>query len=171
MNQILNVIIVQLESVQNFVVNRKINGKEITPNLNKFLKENIEFTNMQNQSYTTTADSEHTVMNSLYPLENGMSFAQYPSNDYNDMYQNFKAEDYITTYIHGNDGGFWNRSAVYSRLQIDNLLFDNVFDENTERINGYIYEKVYNNSRDFLYLEKDINGIPTGKTFSRSDYF
>ena len=36
-----NVIIVQLESIQNFVVNRKINGYEITPNLNKFINENI----------------------------------------------------------------------------------------------------------------------------------
>lgn len=139
-----NVIIVQLESVQNFVVNRKINGKEITPNLNKFLNENIEFTNMQNQSYSSTADSEFTVMNSLYPLENGMCFAQYPSNDYNNMYKIFKDNDYITTYIHGNEGGFWNRKAVYSRLPIDNLIFDDVFDDNVERINNYVSdEQVY----------------------------
>ena len=139
-----NVIIVQLESVQNFVANRKINGKEIMPNLNKFLKENIEFTNMQNQSYSTTADSEFTVMNSLYPLENGMSYAQYSSNDYNNIYSNFKKNDYSTAYIHGNVGSFWNREAVYSRLPIDHLYFDNIFDENTERINGYISdEQVY----------------------------
>ena len=136
-----NVIIVQLESVQNFVVNRKINGYEITPNLNKFLNENIEFTNMHNQSYSSTADSEYGVMNSIYPLENGMSFSQYPSNDYNDMYQNFKNSDYTTTYIHGNYGGFWNRSAVYSRLNIDNVLFDGVFDQDTERINEYISDE------------------------------
>ena len=139
-----NVIVVQLESVQQFVVNRKINGKEITPNLNKFLKENVEFTNMQNQSYSTTADAEFTEMNSLYPLENGMSFAQYSSNDYNNIYANFKNNEYTTTYIHGNKGSFWNREAVYSRLPIDNLHFDNIFDENTERISGYISdEQVY----------------------------
>lgn len=139
-----NVIIVQLESVQNFVVNRTINGKEITPNLNKFLKENIRFTNMQNQSYTTTADSEFTVMTSLYPLENGMSYAQYSSNDYSDIYKNFKNSGYSTTYIHGNVGSFWNRQAVYSRLNIDNLYFDDIFPEDIERINGYVSdEEVY----------------------------
>jgi len=139
-----NVIVVQLESVQNFVVNRRINGKEITPNLNKFLKENVQFTNMQNQSYSTTADSEFTLMNSLYPLENGMSYAQYSSNDYDNIYSNFKENDYTTTYIHGNTGSFWNREAVYSRLPIDNLYFDNIFDDNTERISGYISdEQVY----------------------------
>ncbi len=139
-----NVIIVQLESVQNFVLNKEINGSEITPNLNKFINENIEFTNMQNQSYSSTADSEYAVMNSIYPLENGMSFAQYASNDYSDIYKMFKNNGYTTTYIHGNKGAFWNRESVYSRLKIDNLLFDNVFDENTERINNYISdEQVY----------------------------
>ena len=139
-----NVIVLQLESVQNFVVNKKINGREITPNLNKFLKENIEFTNMQNQSYSSTADSEYSVMNSVYPLENGMSFAQYASNDYSDIYEMFKNAGYTTTYIHGNVGSFWNRASVYSRLQIDNLIFDNVFPENTERINEYVSdEQVY----------------------------
>ena len=139
-----NVVIVQLESVQNFVVNREINGKEITPNFNKFLKENIQFTNMQNQSYSTTADSEFTEMNSIYPLENGMSFAQYSANDYNNIYSNYKKSDYITTYIHGNEGSFWNRVAVYSRLPIDNLHFDELFDENTERISNFISdEQVY----------------------------
>lgn len=139
-----NVIIVQLESIQNFVVNRKINGYEITPNLNKFINENIEFSNMQNQSYSSTADSEYSVMNSIYPLENGRSFAQYATNDYSDIYKMFKKEGYTTTYIHGNDGAFWNRYSVYSRLQIDNLIFDDVFDENTERINDYVSdEEVY----------------------------
>ena len=139
-----NIIILQLESVQNFVAHRKINGKEITPNLNKFLDENIEFTNMQNQSYSTTADSEFSEMNSLYPLENGMSFAQYSSNDYDNIYNKFKSDDYITTYIHGNKGSFWNREAVYSRLKIDNLYFDNIFPNDVERINEYVSdEQVY----------------------------
>lgn len=71
-----NVIIVQLESVQNFVVGREINGKEITPNLNKFLDENIEVSNMILQSYSTTADSEYSVISSLYPLENGQVFSR-----------------------------------------------------------------------------------------------
>ena len=77
-----NIIMLQLESVQEFVVNKKINGKEITPNLNKFLSENIEFSNMHMQSYSTTADSEHTVMTSTYPMENGMSFSKYYTNTY-----------------------------------------------------------------------------------------
>lgn len=150
-----NVIIIQLESVQNFVVNKTINGKEITPNFNKFLNENIEFTNMQNQSYSTTADSEFTVMNSIYPLENGMCFSQYPSNDYNNIFKNFKKAEYENIYIHGNRGSFWNRQSVYSRLPIDKLYFDDVFDENVERISEYVSdEAVYRKIVDEI-REKD----------------
>ena len=70
-----NVIILQLESVQEYVINKELNGQEITPNLNKFINENIEFSNMNMQSYSTTADSEFSTISSLYPMENGMSFA------------------------------------------------------------------------------------------------
>ena len=56
-----------------------INGKEITPNLNKFLEENIEFSNMFMQSYSSTADSEFSTISSLYPMENGMSYSKYNS--------------------------------------------------------------------------------------------
>lgn len=137
-----NVIVIQLESVQNFVVNKEINGKEITPNLNKFLRENVEFTNMQNQSYSTTADSEFTVMNSVYPLENGMCFSQYPANDYDNIFKHFKEAEYETIYIHGNTGSFWNRQSVYSRLPIDKLYFDDIFDADVERICEYVSDEV-----------------------------
>ncbi len=104
-----NVIILQLESVQNFVVNRTINGKEITPNLNKFLKENITFSNMIVQSYSTTADSEYSVLTSLYPLENGQAFSNYYSNINNDLFRAYKEKGYKTAYMHGNIEDFWNR--------------------------------------------------------------
>ena len=65
-----NIIILQLESLQEFIINKTINGKEITPNINKFINENIEFSNMFMQSYSSTADSEFSTVTSLYPMEN-----------------------------------------------------------------------------------------------------
>lgn len=139
-----NVIVLQLEAIQQFVAFKKINGQEITPNLNEFLRENINFTNMYAQSYTTTADSEFSAMNSIYPMENGMSFAQYYSNTYDDIFGIFKQADYTTTFIHGNEGTFWNRQNVYSNMSVDNIIFDDAFPEGTERINEYIAdEEVY----------------------------
>lgn len=137
-----NVIILQLESVQNFVINREINGKEITPNLNRFLKENIEFTNMTSQSYTTTADSEYSVLTSLYPLENGQAFSTYYSSINNDIFSLYKKNGYNTSYMHGNEKGFWNRGAVYSRMDLSEIVFIDDFEDTSEYINGYLSDEL-----------------------------
>lgn len=136
-----NVILLQLESFQNFLLNKTINGKEITPNLNKFIDENIKINNMMIQSYSTTADSEHSVISSLYPLENGMAFAQYSSNKYDDIFDMYKNSDYYNIYMHGNDGAFWNRNNVYRLLQVDELDFIDSFDEDSELINEWLSDE------------------------------
>ncbi len=137
-----NVIILQLESVQNFVVDKTINGKEITPNLNKFLKENINITNMHSSSYTTTADSEHSAITSLYPLENGEAFSKYYGNTYDSIFSNFKNAGYYTMYAHGNYAYFWNRKNVTSKLKIDNVKFLENFEDTSELIRTYLSDEL-----------------------------
>ena len=137
-----NVIIVQLESVQEFVINKTINGKEITPNLNKFISENIEFSNMFMQSYSTTADSEFSAVTSLYPMENGMSYSRYYSNKYDDIFTMFKNEGYDTSYMHGNYGYFWNRENVYKSFSVNHLELKNQFDDISENIMGYLSDEL-----------------------------
>ena len=137
-----NIIILQLESVQDFVVNKTVNGKEITPNLNKFLKENIRFTNMYMQSYSTTADSEHTVMTSLYPVENGMAFSKYYTNTYDDIFKVFKNSNYFTSFMHGNNAYFWNRGNVYKRLNLSDLSLKEQFEDTSEIISSYLSDEL-----------------------------
>lgn len=137
-----NIIILQLESVQEFVVNKKINGKEITPNLNKFLSENITFSNMHMQSYSTTADSEHSVITSIYPMENGMSFSKYYTNTYDSIFEMFNKSNYYTAYMHGNYPYFWNRGNVYSRLNLNSLVFKDNFEDLSENINGDLSDEL-----------------------------
>ncbi len=137
-----NVIIVQLESVQEFVVNKEINGKQITPNLNEFLNENIEFTNMHMQSYSTTADSEHSTITSIYPMENGMSFSKYFTNTYDDLFKIFNKKNYHTSYMHGNYPYFWNRGNVYGRLNLNELVLKEQFEDLSENINGDLSDEL-----------------------------
>ena len=137
-----NVIILQLESVQDFVTNATINGKYITPNLNQFLAENIRVDNMHATSYTTTADSEHSVITSLYPLENGEAFAKYYGNTYDNLFQLFKDKGYYTMYAHGNYSYFWNRANVTAKLPIDKKTFLEDFDDTSELIRTYLSDEL-----------------------------
>lgn len=137
-----NIIILQMESLQDFIINKKINGTEITPNLNKFFAENIRFNNMFMQSYSTTADSEHSTITSLYPMENGMAFNKYFSNTYDDIFKIFKNSNYFTSYMHGNYAYFWNRGNVYSRLNLNNLSLKEQFYDVSEDINSYLSDEL-----------------------------
>lgn len=137
-----NIIVVQLESIQDFVINAQINGKEITPNLNKFFNENIRFTNMHMQSYSSTADSEHSAITSLYPMENGMSFTKYYTNTYDDLFKIFNNANYYTSYMHGNYPYFWNRGNLFGRLNVNSLNFMENFEDTSERINEFLSDEL-----------------------------
>ncbi|MBP3595880.1 MAG: LTA synthase family protein [Clostridia bacterium] len=138
----MNVIVVQLESIQDFVIGQTINGKEITPNLNKFFAENIQVTNMHASSYTTTADSEHSFITSMYPLENGEAFSKYYSNTYDDIFTNLKEAGYTNTYAHGNHSYFWNRKNVFSKYPVDKIYFLDNFKDTSEMIRTYLSDEL-----------------------------
>ena len=137
-----NVCVVHLESVQEFVIGKEINGKEITPNLNRFFDENIHITNMHSSSYTTTADSEHSFITSIYPGENGEAFSKYYTNTYDDIFGNFKKAGYTNVYAHGNYDTFWNRKNVFSKYKIDNVYFLNDFEDTSELIRTYLSDEL-----------------------------
>lgn len=109
-----NVIILQLESLNQYVIGKTVNGKEITPNLNKFFGENIYCTDMYNQGLGSTADSEFEMENSMYPLENGYVFQKHYGNTWYDIYSTLKNAGYYTSFMHPNTSTFWNREAVYN---------------------------------------------------------
>ena len=151
-----NTIIVQLESIQNFVVNRKINGEEITPNLNKFINENINITNMHQQSYTTTADSEFGFTTGLFPLESGLSYEKYYGSEYPDLYGKLNDAGYTTALVHGNRSNFWNRSAVYSNFGVQKPKYMADFEHEES-------DKVYGMLSDVFIYDKTVEDMKTYK--------
>ena len=110
-----NVIILQLESLNEYIIGKEVNGKEITPNLNKFFNENIYCSDMYNQGLGSTADSEFEMGNSMYPLENGYVFQKYFNNEWLDIYTVLKEQGYYTSFMHPNTSTFWNREEVYNK--------------------------------------------------------
>lgn len=118
-----NLIIVQMEAMQQFVIGKKINGKEITPNLNKFIKESLYFNNIYYQvSGGNTSDAEFVTNNSLYPLSEGSVYHRYPENTYHSLPSILKQKDYSTYALHAFDRTFWNREEMYKALKFDTFF-------------------------------------------------
>ncbi|WP_130805457.1 LTA synthase family protein [Senegalia massiliensis] len=134
-----NIIVVQFESLQNFLINREYNGKEITPNLNKLIsKDSMYFNNFYQQvGPGNTSDAEFVMSNSLYPTNDLSIFNHYKENYYYSLQKILKKEGYSTYSFHGNDKEFWNRDEMYPNLGIDNFisLEDFEYDEKEDLIN------------------------------------
>lgn len=118
-----NLIVVQMEAMQQFVIDKKINGEEITPNLNKLIKDSLYFNNVYYQvSGGNTSDAEFSSNNSLYPLSEGSVYHRYPQNTYHSMASILKQKGYNTYALHAFNKTFWNREEMYKAEQFDTFF-------------------------------------------------
>jgi phosphoglycerol transferase MdoB-like AlkP superfamily enzyme len=115
-----NVITIHAESIQNYLIGLEINGKEVTPNLNKLSSEGMYFRNFYSQeSVGTSSDSEFTLNTSLMPASRGTVFVSYWNRDYVTMPKLLKEKDYYTFSMHANNCTMWNRNNMHPSLGYD----------------------------------------------------
>ncbi|NMD71841.1 LTA synthase family protein [Bacillus sp. DNRA2] len=133
-----NVILVSMESMQNFVINKTVNGQEITPFLNEFIKESYYFDQFYHQTgQGKTSDSEFIVENSLYPLSRGAVFFTHAANEYNATPEILSENGYFTASLHANNKTFWNRDIMYKSLGYDRFYAMEDFDINETNSIGW----------------------------------
>lgn len=129
-----NVIAVHAESMQNVLINLKIGGREITPNLNKLTKEGLYFDNFYSQvSFGTSSDTEFTYATSLLPVSSGTVFINHSDKEYVSFYNLLKDKGYYTFSMHANTGDFWNRNIMHK-----NLGYDKFYDKASYKIDEEI---------------------------------
>ncbi|MWC28290.1 sulfatase-like hydrolase/transferase [Paenibacillus sp. MMS18-CY102] len=105
-----NVIMIQLESFQHFVLHRKIDGQEITPFLNKLARENMSFTDIFNQyAVGHTADAEFAALHSLYPHKDEIIYFKHYDKKFYGLPHLLREEGYETAAFHGFKGEYYNR--------------------------------------------------------------
>ena len=125
----MNVIFVHMESIQNYLVDMKINGVEITPTLNKLVKEGMYFNNFYPQiSVGTSSDTEFTWATSLMPASSGTVFVSYYDRDYVTIQKLLKEKGYYTFSAHANSATMWNRNNMHPSLGYDEMIFKDKFD-------------------------------------------
>ncbi|MYL41774.1 LTA synthase family protein [Virgibacillus salexigens] len=135
-----NVIFINAESIQSFVINNDVNGQEITPFLNRLTedKDTYYFENFYHQTEQgKTSDSEFIVENSLYPLSRGAVFFTHAQNEYHAMPEILKEENYYSSVLHANNKSFWNRDQMYQSLGIDHFYGEESYEVTEENSIGW----------------------------------
>ncbi|WP_213667674.1 polyglycerol-phosphate lipoteichoic acid synthase LtaS [Staphylococcus capitis] len=134
-----NIIKIHLESFQTFLINKKVNGKEVTPFLNKLSSGKQDFTYFPNFFHQTgqgkTSDAEFTMDNSLYGLPQGSAYSLKGDNTYQSLPAILdQKEGYTSNVMHGDYKTFWNRDQVYKHFGIDKFYDATYFDMSDDNI-------------------------------------
>ncbi|HEY5540865.1 MAG TPA: LTA synthase family protein [Coriobacteriia bacterium] len=112
-----NVIIIQVEALQDLVINRRYQGKTITPNLNQLAGQSWYFPNTFSQtSAGNTVDAEFTVNTSLLAPVNGAASLEYSDRVLPGLPRLLREKGYDAVTLHQNDVRFWNRKELYPAL-------------------------------------------------------
>ena len=115
-----NLLMIHAESIQQFAIGLEFNGREVTPNLNKFSKEGIHFSNFYSQvGVGTSSDTEFTLSTSLMPSTNGTVFVSYWNREYITIPKLLEDQGYYSFSMHGNNGDMWNRLVMHKELGYD----------------------------------------------------
>lgn len=121
----MNVIYLHLESFQNFLINYKLNGEEVTPFLNSLTKDKntMYFDNFFHQTgQGKTSDAEFMLENSLFGLPQGSAYITKAQNTYQAAPSILKDYGYTSAVFHGNNGSFWNRNVIYKSFGYDKFF-------------------------------------------------
>ena len=139
-----NLIVIQVESLQDFVVDYRVGDQWVMPHLRAWRGDALRFADITDQtSEGRTSDAEFATMTSLLPIDHGAAAFQYPTNHYVGLPGVLGEHGYNTFSAVAFAQDFWNRDVVHSRYGFMHSLFEPEFQPG-ERIGWGL------NDRDFL---------------------
>ena len=111
-----NLIVIQIESLQNFVLNLEYNGQIVTPNLNQLINDQSSI--YYDEYYQligrgNTSDTEFVSHNSVYPSMGEPSYVEYENNSFYGLPWLLRDNGYTAWSMHGYEKEFWNRDKAH----------------------------------------------------------
>ncbi|WP_438432775.1 LTA synthase family protein [Gorillibacterium sp. sgz500922] len=112
-----NLVMVQLEATQNFVIGLSVAGQEVTPVMNGLVKESLYFPQVFQQiGQGNTSDAEFMANTSIYPTGVVAMSKGYSNKDLPSLPKLFGNLGYTTMTLHPNEVTFWDRDKMYPAL-------------------------------------------------------
>ncbi len=160
-----NVIVLQMEAIQGFVISEEFNNIEITPNLNNLIDNNSIYAS--NFYFETaggnTVDSELLANTGMFPTYQGSAYYLYPNNTYISMPHLLNKKGYNSNSFHAYEGTFWNRIIMHNTLGFEKFYNIKDFDFDDDDIIGWTL-----NDEKFLKdsLNKTLQAVGDNKFYS-----
>ncbi len=114
-----NIIVIQVESLDQKIIDYKHNGKEVTPFLNNLKENSLYFNNFYAQHVNGSFDAEFSFLTSTYPINKNFGFKVNDLSNFKSLVKILKNNNYYTLAFHGNDKEFFYRHKAYPELGFD----------------------------------------------------
>jgi len=154
-----NVIIIHLESFQQFLINFKVNGQEVTPFLNQLYadKNTLSYKNFFHEvGQGKTSDAETMLESGVFGLPTGSFFTKMGvSSTFQAAPAILKQEQgYDSAVFHGNVGSFYSRDKVYKNMGYNYFFDQKYFNHKPEDNVGFGLKDKLMFQESVPYLEK-----------------
>ena len=135
-----NVVLIILESIGRTVTDEKVDGREVTPNINRLREEGIWFENMYANSYRT--DRGTVAIMSGYPTHPKASIMKYPQKAHTlpSIARTLKQEGYTTSFTYGGDANFTNTISYLYGTGIEQVTDERSLSFNVARDTKWGYD-------------------------------
>lgn len=139
-----NLLVIQVESLESFVMGKEVNGQKITPVMDDLISKGLYFPNIYEQvNEGTSSDADLMINTSMFPVRRGSTFFRYPGNTYNSLPNLLEEKNYSTIAIHPDKGSFWNYVNGLTGIGFDKFVDFFSFDENSEMLGLGISDESY----------------------------
>ncbi|MEP7052712.1 MAG: LTA synthase family protein [Pseudomonadota bacterium] len=119
-----NLLILQVEAMQKWVIGAHIRGQELTPFLNRLQGRALFFDRLYDETGdSSTSDCEYMVLNSQFPIPQGSVAFRRDENHFVTLLHAFKEAGYTTFAGHAYAAGMWNRAVLYPKYGFDQTAF------------------------------------------------
>jgi len=114
-----NIIVIQVESLDQNIIGRRHNGREITPFLNRLKKNALYFDNFYAQHVNGSFDAEFSFLTSIYPINKNYGFRVNDLSTFTSLVNILNRKGYATLAFHGNNKAFFHRDKAYAEMGFD----------------------------------------------------
>jgi lipoteichoic acid synthase len=119
-----NLILVMVESLEAFTLGLRVEGRDVTPNLNALAARSIVFDEFYSQAWRgATSDGEFTSLQSLHPLPDGAVPTLLTTQRFHALPQVMVDHGYHTISAHGGPGAMWSMRRIHQRYGIQRSHF------------------------------------------------
>jgi phosphoglycerol transferase MdoB-like AlkP superfamily enzyme len=147
-----NVIVIQLESMDAKLIDYQYNGREVTPFLNQLKDKSKYFSDIYAHHINGSLDAEFSFFTSLYPINRNYAFKTNDMREFNTIVNVLRQDNYNTYAFHGNKEGFFYRDKGYLEMGFDRFYSRDDF----SAAEGVVGEDTYLGLNDYDLFDQSI---------------